>query len=306
MLFSTNDNYYFYDTLKFLKWRTKGGHPIPIFEKNDIPWTIEERANYHDNKISELKNEISEIDKDIEYFEKYIKKHPNGIYKSELEKKKREKKQKTKQLELRQEKKKQLNKKIEAKKKLAETSSDMTVDYDGTSIQTKKIKPGANYREIKSWSDREAFADKYKSWHDSLTEKELEILDLYKNGEYKATNYLLRNYQESKKNWIPGSVGVQQQKISMLAKAIDKGIIPDDIICYREFNNKELEKVIKSNPKKLIGSTFKDQGFISTTLDPDLNFGGMIKAKIKVPILGRRAEDSDYHNSEAYRSRLRD
>ena len=89
-------------------------------------------------------------------------------------------------------------------------------------------------------------------------------LKLYQGSDYAQTNNYLRDGKTVDRDGEPRNMAL----VNTMTETLDKGLINAPVVptgtqIYRAFRNEE----IASSPAKLVGMTFRDPGFLSTTVD---------------------------------------
>lgn len=102
----------------------------------------------------------------------------------------------------------------------------------------------------------------YLTWENTLTAKQISSLESYKANYYKIINGQLRNGLADK-DTLENIYNID----NVITKKLD-----NDYIVYRTFTDKQLINKIVNNPDEIIGTTYLDKGFVSTTTSKDFAF----------------------------------
>lgn len=114
--------------------------------------------------------------------------------------------------------------------------------------------------------------DSRRKYAESLTPAEVKAIDAYMGENYKSINGSLRQGKEPS--------AVTAGRIAALDSAVQKGVIERDMTLYRAMN-------FPSDPRSLVGKSFVDHGFVSTsektTLPLMMARGKKAFVRVKVP-----------------------
>jgi len=119
---------------------------------------------------------------------------------------------------------------------------------------------GAEWRKFDTVDEMRRWGrDHFLSWLNSLSKEEKGALLRYRRFDYAEMNRFLRGEQER-------VIEPMKRYIQSLQEALNRVKIPENIVTYRGMNLKSeiFEKYSK------IGATIKDDGFISSSLDPEV------------------------------------
>lgn len=120
--------------------------------------------------------------------------------------------------------------------------------------------------------------ESFQAWGEQLSGTERTALVSYKKEAYRPINRSLRfpgKFSDEK------NAEIKKEYIDPLDSALGKATINQDIHVYRNF---ELEPFEKAKPEQLIGRSFYDKGFYSTSLSKTaMDDMGGIRATVKVP-----------------------
>lgn len=146
-----------------------------------------------------------------------------------------------------------------------------TLANTNSSVSTQN-KSGAN--EIKT-------VRKYSAnWIDSLSENEKKALSDYTREVppyYKNINGVLRGKENNFENG-------NEEKNELLHKALSNASLPNNITVYRGGSSSVLGHLSTVADSELIGKTFLDKGYVSTSMSPNTAFGGDVLMVISVPM----------------------
>ena len=124
---------------------------------------------------------------------------------------------------------------------------------------------------------------KYKNWHKNLSVEQKKALKMYNSNAYKDINSHLRGDRTD--TWRKEHFGFEfkpppmKSVISDLSDSLNTASVPHNLTVFRSMSLKDVSKM-------RLGKTFKERGFMSTTIDPSrLGFYGSQGGKEAVAIL---------------------
>lgn len=120
----------------------------------------------------------------------------------------------------------------------------------------------------------------FGKWDEALEAKESTSISNYCADDYSAINGLARHQMTKKQvqSWNAVSNQTIEEMIENISSGISKFELPEDIKVFRTCENDVLE-----NLKKKVGSTFHDDGFVSTSVIREKQASGNIFMEITVP-----------------------
>jgi len=120
----------------------------------------------------------------------------------------------------------------------------------------------------------------YGKWSQQTTSQEEASITNYCGPDYSAINGLLRREMTENQVKLWDDLGNRKisEMISDISSAISKFELPEDIKVFRTCENDVLEKL-----QTRIGSTFHDDGFVSTSVVREKQASGNIFMEISVP-----------------------
>ncbi|MTH55066.1 hypothetical protein GKZ89_16805 [Bacillus mangrovi] len=123
----------------------------------------------------------------------------------------------------------------------------------------------------------------YSDWLENLSEREVEALRQYTGNDFSKINRYLRGTSDSLHGVDPGV-------IQDLTSSLYKAQVPHDISVFRGTDLGPLDELITFNDEgriiaeKLVGKTFKDYGFTSTSIAKSASFQNLpVSWEINVP-----------------------
>lgn len=129
-----------------------------------------------------------------------------------------------------------------------------------------KVIPGITRRRflpIKSKDAQKLMKKDFKALQSTLSTKEIDTLEVYASGRYRAINGFMRGSISQKV--------LNQQKLgdspAILKAIFDKpeALLTRDVVVFRGINSEKLATQVKKG--NLVGSVLEDQGFMSTSFD---------------------------------------
>lgn len=118
---------------------------------------------------------------------------------------------------------------------------------------------------------------KAQAWVDSLSDKEKQSIELYTGPTYKRINKMLRTGKNTSTNYSDAEM---KEIINSISSGIRKNRVTEPMYVYREI---EKEVFTIGDVKELVGSVFKDKGFMSTSVfKPNNNDDETVVLKILV------------------------
>lgn len=113
----------------------------------------------------------------------------------------------------------------------------------------------------------------YKSWSDSLTVEERQVVQKYTGSWADSINGKLRGNS---------SLGYDEHSVEVMDRALAKGSVPEDFLVHRGFDYSKMEQAMEKGTLTP-GSVFHDKGFVSTSVNSQSAFRGNIRIRARVP-----------------------
>ena len=173
------------------------------------------------------------------------------------------------------------------------------------------------YRRFETDADYDGVRKKYKKWANNLDVDEEKVITEYTEMLAGDVNSALR-----RGNFDDIVIG-DQDKIKMIDRALDKGEAVEDFVAHRGVHAHHLDEKLKDFyvdgryrfdgntgdelleyvNKNLVGTTFEDKGYVSTTIQQNRGFDKTTKISINVPkgSKGAYVEDlSEFPNEKEF------
>jgi len=121
------------------------------------------------------------------------------------------------------------------------------------------------YKELKTKEEIENFGKKQAvKLEKVVTKSELEDIEYYRSiGSGPINNYLRVGESKAKGFLDPTELAEIKKTTKNIESALNKSIVPDDVIAYRGISSKEIVDELNDN----MGKVFTEKGFASTSLD---------------------------------------
>jgi hypothetical protein len=139
------------------------------------------------------------------------------------------------------------------------TESEHPRDRFGRFRQKAKFDPPSNPRSFTDLEGEEWADESFKDWRDGLTPEQKQAVRGYSNQDYTDVNNFLRN---------KGTAEGASEKAKLLTDTMRSSEMPEDVTVHRLLDDPAMVDALFR--VELDGAEFRDEGFTSTTMDPDM------------------------------------